>query len=228
MGIARFYFARGPKGGLKRIKISAYDAFHFRDGSLPVELADDHGKINVAEIVAETEDRSLVRLLDVHFVRYGLLKDGRYDPADQEVHMLDAARRMAEGSARDRGEAPLGLLDAASRFAGRRFEAATRWSPTDAERTVMRTFLTRRMALGASKRDEREDAISRRSRDDRVTLATEANLDWQLRILGRDADAAVRAAVAAKVEPLRRHAGFLCREGGGPFVHLVHRRRAYT
>lgn len=197
VGYGRYYFARDPKGGLKRIAASAFDAFHFRDGALPRQLVDGDGKINVAELVVELEDRAPVRVVGATFCRYGLLKDGRFDPADRELQMQAAAHRMNDAHRSVRPGPAKDVIDAEDRFVGKRLEAASRWSPTDAELDALRELVGRRIALGELRRERREDDVAKRPVAERIDLAGRAGPDWQLRLLAGDDDIAVRAAVAA-------------------------------
>lgn len=197
MGYGRYYFARDLKGGLKRITAGAFDAFHFRDGTLPRSLADEEGMINMAEIMVELEDRAPVRLLNAHFCRYGLLEDGRFDPAHRELHMRAAMHRLDEAHRSTSPRPATDVIDATDRFAGKRLEAASRWSPSDTELEAIRKVLGRRLALGDLRREQREDEVARRPLSERIELGRQAAPEWQLRLLAGDEDTAVRTAVAA-------------------------------
>src|SRR5689334_4873436 len=157
MGYARLYYARDPKGGLKRISAKNYDAFHFGRGPLPTALADADRMVNVAELYFETEHRALVRLLSVSFTRLGILEDGRPDPEHQALHFQAAAHRMNEAHRAAAGPAdPDAVIDAASRFAGKRLDTVTKWTPTEGELELLRSAVGHRLDLGDANREQRE------------------------------------------------------------------------
>lgn len=196
MGYARYYFARDPKGGIKRITARAYDAFHADDGTLPLSLADDDGMINLAELVVETEDRAPVRLISAGFSRYAILDDGRADPDHRDLHLRAAMHRLDERHRTLRPTDTTDVIDASGRFEGKRLDAACRWSPTEADLNALREAVGRRLVFGEIKRERRENDLAQRPVSERMELASAVGPDWQLRLLASDPESTVRAAVA--------------------------------
>ena len=121
---------------LHPLALCRMDAFLFKGGKLD---ADEAGFVRYAEVRVVLAGRRAVRTHGVGYFQARTSPDGTLD---QEYYMkiLDAAGAVAYGNLKLH-KPPPGVIDAAQKFAQRRLEHLSRWTPTRADLEKLRELV---------------------------------------------------------------------------------------
>ena len=136
MGVSVWYFLRPRPGELQPIPRAAVEAFFFGKGRLP---CDDKGLVRLVEVLVHLQDRKAVAATRIAFPQYRALPDGTVDREHHHEIMALTGEVAFGGLALF--ESPPGVVKAEHRFAKRRLEHLSRWTPTAAERTALRDLV---------------------------------------------------------------------------------------
>jgi len=139
MGISAWCFQRRRPGELSPLAQSAVEAFMSKGGHLP---ADPEGFVRYAEVIVSLEDRRAVEVLRIGFYQYRARKNGTLDRRHFD-EILQTVPEAAFGGLQPIAPAP-GVIPAEHRFAKRRLEHLSQWTPTDEERRRLADLVNRR------------------------------------------------------------------------------------
>lgn len=113
--------------------------FFSRDGQLPV---DDEGLVQYAQVIVRLEDRRAVEVAQVSYFQYRTHADGRLDR--QHLGQVMATAGEAALGGLSPSKKPPGVVSAEHRFAQRRLDHMTHWTPTKAEEELLRGLVNRK------------------------------------------------------------------------------------
>jgi hypothetical protein len=139
MGISAWCFQRTRPGELSPLAQSAVEAFMSKGGRLE---ADAESFVRFAEVIVNLEDRRAVEVLRIGFYQYRARKNGTLDRKHYN-EILHTVPEAAFGGLRPTAPSP-GVIPAEHRFAKRRLEHLSQWTPTDAEREQLAELVNRR------------------------------------------------------------------------------------
>jgi hypothetical protein len=139
MGARAWFFLRSRPGELRPLAQSVVDDFFFRAGRLP---ADAEGFVRYAEVLVLLEDRRAVEVLRVGHFQHRTRADGTLDRA-HHMEVMAAAGEAAFGHLAF-PKRPPGVVGAEHKFAQRRLDHLSRWTPTRAEAVKLRELVNRK------------------------------------------------------------------------------------
>ncbi len=139
MGARVWSFLRPRPGELRPLAQSALDAFFFREGRLP---ADEDGFVCYFEVVVLFNVRRAVEVIRVSCFRHRALKNGTLDRR-RLMEMMSTVGEAAFGHLTF-SKSPPGVIQAEHKFARRRLDRISRWTPTRGELAKLRDLVNRR------------------------------------------------------------------------------------
>lgn len=104
-------------------------------GRLP---ANADGYVRCAEIIVNLQNRHVVEVLRVGFIQFRATKDGGPDREHVREVMTAAIHTLQLSNSRS------GVVEAGHRFAKRRLDHLTSWTPTQAEMSKLREVVNRK------------------------------------------------------------------------------------
>jgi len=129
----------GPLVVESRSAPRAVDDFFFRDGQLP---ADQAGFVRYAEVMVLLADRRAVEVLRVGYVQHRTRADGTLD-RQRHMEVMAATGEAAFGHL-PFPRPPPGVVGAEHKFAQRRLDHLSRWTPTRTEVVKLRELVNRK------------------------------------------------------------------------------------
>jgi hypothetical protein len=139
MGLSTWFFIRPRPGGLQPVALRRIEAFFDGDGHLP---ADDDGRVQYVEVIVRLEDRRAVEVVRMSFFQCRAQADGTLDRRHYMQLMATAGEAAFGGMAVSK--APPGVVSAEHKFAQRRLDHLTHWTPTEAEVEMLRGLVNRK------------------------------------------------------------------------------------
>jgi len=139
MGARAWFFLRPQAGELHSLARNTVEDFFFRDGRLS---ADQEGFVRFAEVVVLLEDRRAVEVLRVGYFQHRTRADGTLD-REHHREVMAAAGESAFGHL-PFPKPPPGVVGVEHKFAQRRLDHLSRWTPTPAEVVKLRELVNRR------------------------------------------------------------------------------------
>jgi len=113
--------------------------FFSHGGQLP---AAEEGCVQYTEVMVRLEDRQAVEVVRLSHFQYRVNADGTLDRR-QYMEMMATAGEAAFGGSSFKN-APPGVVNAEHRFAQRRLDHLSRWTPTKDEVEILRGLVNRR------------------------------------------------------------------------------------
>jgi len=139
MGVTVWYFLRPGPGELRPVPRATVEAFFLSKGRLP---RDENGLVRLVEVLVHLQDRKAVEVTRITFPQYRALEDGTLDREHHQEVMALTGEVAFGGLALL--EPPPGVVKAEHRFAKRRLEHLSRWTPTAAERAALHDLVNRK------------------------------------------------------------------------------------
>lgn len=137
MGISVWYFVRSQPGEFRALTSRAADQF-FSDagGRFP---PDADGLVRYAQVCVDMENRRAVALRRVDFLQTRANEDGSIDRDYERKVMHDVVPVVMGGLLPS--DSPAGVIDAEPKFAQRRLDHMTKWTPTKEDLESLRRLV---------------------------------------------------------------------------------------
>ena len=139
MGLSTWFFIRPRPGELRPVALRRIEDFFSGGGRLP---ADDDGRVQYAEVMVRLEQRRAVEVVRVSYFQCRAQADGTLDRQHYMAMTATALEAASHGIISSRP--PPGVLNAEHRFAQRRFDHLSRWTPSETEVEVLRELVNRK------------------------------------------------------------------------------------
>ena len=136
MGVSVWTFLRPHPGELHAVTQRAVSEFLSSAGRLPT---DAEGYVRYAEVVVNLDNRQAVQLLRVGFYQYRALTNGTLDCGHFREIMATVPEVAFGGLQFTKPKA--GVVSAEHRFAKRRLEHLSLWTPTQGDRSKLRELV---------------------------------------------------------------------------------------
>jgi hypothetical protein len=131
-----WYFIRSRPGELRAISTRAADRFLSDAGGRIAPDAD--GLVRYAQVCVDMENRRAVALIRVDFLQSRANEDGSID-RDHLREVMNVVPAVMSGVLPS--DSPTGVVDAEAKFAKRRLDHLTRWTPTNDELAKLRRLV---------------------------------------------------------------------------------------
>ena len=139
MGLRSWFYIRPRPGELRRLALRKVEDFFSHGGQLPIG---EEGQVQYAEVMVRLEDRQAVGVVRLSYFQYHARADGTLDRRSYMEMMATAGEAAFGGSSLKK--APPGVVNAEHRFAQRRLDHLSRWTPTKDEVEILRGIVNRR------------------------------------------------------------------------------------
>jgi hypothetical protein len=138
MALALWYFVRPAPGELRPIARAQVDRFFSGNGALP----NDEGLVRYIEVIVRLEDRAAVEVVQFGGSQYRVHADGTLD-RQHLGEVMALAGEVVLGGVLPSEPVP-SVVAAEHRFARRRLEHVSRWTPSDGELALLRALVNRK------------------------------------------------------------------------------------